>query len=96
VTATEKTTPALIVSVSDDDPLVARRTEISRDMLREGIRILQPLERDALKLATRERLPISSIATQLRSEPAIIEKNLRSALLALRQSLLTQLGDLSP
>ena len=91
----ENNSHTLTLPISQDDPLVARRSDVSREMLREGIRILQPLERDALRLATREHLSLEAIATQLKSEPGLIEKNLRSGLLALRQSILTQLNDLA-
>ena len=75
------------------DPLVVRRAEITRDLLREGIRGLAPLERDALRLATRERLNIADAAAALGADSHTIEANLRSGLLKLRQSLLEQLGE---
>ncbi|HYP60143.1 MAG TPA: hypothetical protein VEQ36_06915, partial [Thermomicrobiales bacterium] len=58
-----------------------------------GIRGLSPLERDALRLATRERLSVPDAAAQLGIEPNEVEANLRSGLLGLRQSLIEQLGE---
>jgi DNA-directed RNA polymerase specialized sigma24 family protein len=84
------------IAPAADDPLVVRRAEITRDLLREGIRRLAPLERDALRLATRERLNVADAATALGTDPHTIEVNLRSGLLKLRQSLLEQLGESGP
>jgi len=85
--------PGVEISPAADDPLVARRAEITRELLREGIRQLSPLERDALRLATRERLSVPDAATQLEVDPHVVEANLRSGLLSLRQSLIEQLGE---
>ena len=85
--------PGVEISPAADDPLVARRAEITRELLREGIRQLSPLERDALRLATRERLSVPDAATQLEVDPHEIESSLRSGLLSLRQSLIEQLGE---
>ena len=81
------------ISPAADDPLVLRRGEISRDLLREGIRQLSQLERDALRLATRERLSVPEIATRLQIDPDIVESGLRTGLLNLRHSLLEQLEE---
>jgi DNA-directed RNA polymerase specialized sigma24 family protein len=81
------------ITPAADDPLVARRAEITRELLREGIRQLSPLERDALRLATRERLLVPDAATQLEVDPHEVESSLRSGLLNLRQSLIEQLGE---
>ena len=59
--------PGVEITPAADDPLVARRAEITRELLREGIRGLSPLERDALRLATRERLSVPDAASQLGS-----------------------------
>ncbi|HEX3304222.1 MAG TPA: hypothetical protein VHR64_15145 [Thermomicrobiales bacterium] len=85
--------PGVEISPAADDPLVARRAEITRELLREGIRQLSPLERDALRLATRERLSVPDAATQLEVDPHVVETSLRSGLLSLRQSLIEQLGE---
>jgi DNA-directed RNA polymerase specialized sigma24 family protein len=88
--------PAVEITPAADDPLVIRRGEITRELLREGIRRLSPLERDALRLATRERMPVPEAAAQLGVAPGIVESNLRSGLLSLRQSLLVQLEEVEP
>lgn len=88
--------PELELTPAADDPLVLRRAEITRDLLREGIRGLEPLERDALRLATRERLRVGEAATVLRVDADVVEASLRSGLRKLRQSLLEQLGALEP
>jgi DNA-directed RNA polymerase specialized sigma24 family protein len=85
--------PGVEITPATDDPLVIRRAEITRELLREGIRRLSPLERDALRLATRERLPVPAAATHLGVPPDVVESNLRSGLLSLRQSLLIQLEE---
>jgi hypothetical protein len=51
------------------------------------------LERDALRLATRERLSVPEIATRLQIGPDIVESGLRTGLLNLRHSLLEQLEE---
>lgn len=90
---TEATTPPQSAdsTTSPLDPLVERQSEVSREMLREGIRRLQPTEREALRLATRDQLPVSRIAAQLNLPASDIETALQSGLTALRASLLEQL-----
>ena len=85
--------PGMEITPAPDDPLVVRRGEITRDLLREGIRGLAPLERDALRLATRERLSVPDAAASLGISPDVVAANLRSGLLKLRRSLLAQLGE---
>jgi DNA-directed RNA polymerase specialized sigma24 family protein len=85
--------PGVTVQPVATDPLVRRRSDITREILREGIRQLKTPERDALRLATREHLPLDAIAAQLGVENSQIEISLRSGLHALRQSLITQLGE---
>lgn len=85
--------PGIDITPDADDPLVMRRGEITREMLREGVRSLSQLERDALRLATRERLTVTEIAAQLNVEADGVQSSLRSGLLSLRQSLLKQLGE---
>lgn len=75
------------------DPLVARRSEITRDMLREGIRQLSQLERDALRLATRDKKTVTESAQELRTDVQTVETALRAGLLSLRASLLGQLAE---
>ena len=87
--------PGVQISPAADDPLVVRRAEISRDKLREGIRQLSQLERDALRLATRERLSVPQIASRLEVAPDLVESSLRSGLLNLRHSLLEQLEEVA-
>ena len=86
-------TPGTEIAPAADDPLVLRRAEVTRDLLREGIRGLEPLERDALRLATRERLSVRDAADALGVEPDLIKINIRLGLLKLRGSLLEQLGE---
>ena len=85
--------PGIEIAPAADDPLVARRSEITRELLREAIRSLSQLERDTLRLATRDRLSIDQVAAQLNADPATVLASLRTGLLSLRQSLLRQLGD---
>ena len=85
--------PGVDITPDANDPLVVRRGEITRELLREGIRGLSQTERDALRLATRERLTVTEAAAQLDVDPAIVQSSLRSGLLALRQALLNQLGE---
>jgi hypothetical protein len=85
--------PGIEITPAADDPLVLRRSEITRDMLREGIRGLSQLERDALRLSTRDRLLAPDAAATLSVDVEIVTASLRSALLNLRQSLLNQLGE---
>lgn len=87
--------PGVQISPAADDPLVVRRAEITRDKLREGIRQLSQLERDALRLATRERLSVPEIASRLEVAPDLVESSLRSGLLNLRHSLLEQLEEVA-
>ena len=87
--------PGVQISPAADDPLVVRRAEITRDKLREGIRQLSQLERDALRLATRERLSVPQIASRLEVAPDLVESSLRSGLLNLRHSLLEQLEEVA-
>lgn len=86
-------TPGTEITPAANDPLVVRRAEVTRDLLREGIRRLEPLERDALRLATRERLGVQDTADALGVDPDLVKANLRSGLLKLRESLLEQLGE---
>jgi DNA-directed RNA polymerase specialized sigma24 family protein len=85
--------PGIDITPDAGDPLVTRREEITREMLREGVRSLSQLERDALRLATRERLPVTEIAAQMNIEPEAAQSSLRTGLLNLRQSLINQLGE---
>jgi hypothetical protein len=88
--------PGIEITPEADDPLVIRRGEVTRELLREGIRTLSQFERDALRLATRERLQVAEAAAQLNAAPEIVLAGLRSGLLNLRRSLLAQLGDAKP
>jgi DNA-directed RNA polymerase specialized sigma24 family protein len=81
------------VSAVVADPLVARRTEVTRDHLREGIRRLSATERDALRLATRERRSVDEAADELQITPDEVHYRLYSGLQSLRHSLLDQLGE---
>jgi DNA-directed RNA polymerase specialized sigma24 family protein len=83
------------VTISADaaDPLVARRSEITRDHLREGIRRLSAAERDALRLATRERRSVDEAADELEVAPEDVHYRLFSGLQSLRRSLLDQIGE---
>jgi DNA-directed RNA polymerase specialized sigma24 family protein len=81
------------VSTEPADPLVARRAEVTRDHLRESIRRLSVAERDALRLATRERRSVDESAVELQVAPEEIHFRLYSGLLSLRRSLLDQLGE---
>src|SRR5688500_3000430 len=67
--------PGMEITPAPDDPLLLRRAEITRDLLREGIRGLAPLERDTLRLATRERLSVPDSAATLGVTPATVEAN---------------------
>ena len=78
------------------DPLVVRRSEITREYLREAIRRLSPLERDALRLTTRERRLASEAAAELNVELDALLESLTSGLRSLRRSLLQQLGEGAP
>ena len=81
------------VSADPADPLVARRSEVTRDHLREGIRQLSAAERDALRLATRERRSVDESAVDLQVAPEEVHFRLYSGLQSLRRSLLEQLGE---
>jgi DNA-directed RNA polymerase specialized sigma24 family protein len=87
--------PGVELVPDPDDPLVARSAEISREMLREGIRQLSQLERDALRLSTRDRRSVTETAQVLGTDVASIESALRSGLLSLRSSLVHQLTERS-
>ena len=81
------------ISAGAADPLVARRSEITRDHLREGIRRLSAAERDALRLATRERRSVDEAADELEVAPEDVHYRLFSGLQSLRRSLLDQIGE---
>ena len=85
--------PGVVVRPVENDPLVVRRSDVSREMLREGIRQLTTLERDALRLATREQLTVDAVAAQLQVGIDQVEMSLRTGLHSLRMSLLAQLGE---
>lgn len=85
--------PGVELVPDPDDPLVARRSEISREMLREGIRQLSQVERDALRLATRDRRTVIEAAQELGTDVATVEGALRSGLINLRSSLAHQLAE---
>jgi DNA-directed RNA polymerase specialized sigma24 family protein len=74
------------------DPLLERSSEVTREMLRDGIRQLEPAQRDALRLATRDQLHIGQIAEQMGITAEAVELHLRDGLLALRASLIDQLS----
>ncbi len=81
------------VSADPADPLVARRSEVTREHLREGIRRLSAEERDALRLATRERRSIDEAAAELGVDVAEVHYRLHSGLQSLRRSLIDALGE---
>lgn len=87
--------PGVELVPDPDDPLVARRSEITREMLREGIRQLSQIERDALRLATRDQRTVVESAQELGTDAGTIEDALRSGLLSLRNSLAHQLAERS-
>jgi DNA-directed RNA polymerase specialized sigma24 family protein len=87
--------PEIELAPDDSDPLVARRSEITRDMLRDGIRRLTQLERDALRLAMRDKLSVVAAAQELRTDIDTVEMALRTGLLGLRESILGQLPELT-
>ena len=87
--------PGVVVGPADDDPLVVQLSAVSREMLREGIRQLGSVERDVLRLVTREHLTVDAAAAQLRIDVEHVEMSLRTGLRSLRQSLLAQLGERS-
>ena len=78
-----------------EDPLVVCRSEVSREMLRDGIRQLNTLQRDALRLSTREGLSVDEASARLGVDRGELEANLRSGLHVLRRSLLAQLGEIA-
>lgn len=83
----------VVVTADPDDPLVARRSEISREHLREAIRRLSADERDALRLVTRERRSIDEAAEELEIAPGDVHSRLFSSLDSLRHALLDQIGE---
>ncbi len=83
----------LTISADPADPLVVRRAEVTREHLRDGIRRLSAAERDALRLATRERRSVDEAAAELGITPADVHARLFSGLRSLRRSLLDQLGE---
>ena len=83
----------VMVCADSADPLVARRSEVTRDHLREGIRRLSAAERDALRLATRERRSVDESAAELQIAPEDVHSRLYAGLQSLRRSLLDQLGE---
>ncbi len=85
--------PEIELAPDPSDPLIARRSEITRDMLRDGIRRLTQLERDALRLATRDKLSVVAAAQELRTDVDTIEMALRTGLLGLRESILGQMPE---
>ncbi|HQY32119.1 MAG TPA: hypothetical protein PK691_12550 [Thermomicrobiales bacterium] len=78
---------------AEADILVRRAGEITREMLRDGIRLLQGPEREALRLATRDRLTVPAIAVQLGLEPNDVFLHLRNGLLTLRGALISSLAE---
>ena len=86
--------PGVELVPDPDDPLVARRSEITREMLREGIRQLSQLERDTLRLVTRDRRTVTEAAQELETDRATVEGSLRTGLLGLRTSLVHQLAEI--
>jgi DNA-directed RNA polymerase specialized sigma24 family protein len=85
--------PGVELVPDPEDPLVARREAITREVLREGIRSLSQLERDALRLTTRDKRPVSATAAELHTDRETVEAALRTGLLALRASLARQLAE---
>lgn len=83
----------MTVSADPADPLVARRAEVTREHLREAIRRLSPDERDALRLATRERRSVDEAANELGVEPEEVYHCLYAGLQSLRLSLVDGLGE---
>ena len=82
----------VMVSADPADPLVARRADVTREHLRDGIRRLSAEERDALRLATRERRSVDEAAAELGVDPGELHYRLYSGLLSLRRSLVDGLG----
>ncbi len=74
-----------------DDPLVARRDQVTRELLRDAIRALPAEERTALRLAARDGRPLAAIADALGRSPAEAEAVLRDGMLNLRTTILAQL-----
>lgn len=85
--------PNLTDAASEQDILVVRRAEITRELLREGIKRLDPLERDVLRMATRERKTAQDIAGQLESTPEVVATHLRTGLISLRAWLVENLSE---
>lgn len=74
------------------DPLVARRGQVTWELLRAAIRSLPADERTALRLATRDGEPLSAIADALGRSPAEAELVLRDGMLHLRATILARIG----
>ncbi len=85
--------PGLELAPDPEDPLVARREAVTREVLREGIRSLSQLERDALRLTTRDKRTVLGTASELHTDRETIEAALRTGLLALRAALVRQLTE---
>lgn len=83
----------IVISAEPSDPLVVRRADVSREHLREAIRRLSAGERDALRLATRERRSVDEAADELAISPEELQARLFSGLHSLRRGLLDQLGE---
>lgn len=79
------------VSPDTSDPLVARREQVTRELLRDAIRSLPVDERTALRLATRDGQPLAAIADALGRSPEEAELVLRDGMLNLRATILAQL-----
>ena len=75
------------------DPLVARREQVTREVLRGAIRSLAADERTALRLAARDGQPLSAIADALGRSPEEAERVLRDGMLHLRATILAQIAD---
>ena len=87
------TVAGTVVSPDASDPLVARRAQVTRELLREAIRSLAADERTALRLATRDGQPLSVIADALGRSPEEAELVLRDGMLHLRATILAQIAD---
>lgn len=84
--------PNLTDAAGEQDILVVRKADVSRELLREGIKRLDPAERDALRMATRERQSVDTIAGHLGTTPTEVAEHLRTGLLSLRAWLLENLS----
>jgi DNA-directed RNA polymerase specialized sigma24 family protein len=85
--------PGIEIVPDADDPLVLGRAALTREMLRVGIRGLSQLQRDTLRLATRDGRDVTAIATELGMDVAAVEDALRTGLLDLRTSLVAALAE---